>query len=303
MNAKNTIITSRCLDLKNRFIEIKNKIETDSRYTNLKTICEFLPSKNLLIYDTERIYPDASEYKDRTPILFLFSNPHPVSVKTGLFLSEPHSNKFWLRLFQTDEVKLASNSEINLQSLDNWNKLKPKKLKEKLVEKLKDIMLKATYKSRFIIYLHCLYPIPTNQLGDLYRLFNKQTDLWKQIEKDSMTELAQLLKEEAIKHVVVFTNEIFQLITDATVKDVKSWRKTVKNALKDGDAKQLWAHYGSGIAKAKVDMFEGVTFYHALDTHAKDWGKKKGIELNKDKRYFTSVLDKIFENIPSAKQS
>jgi len=290
MNAKNTIITSRCLDLKNRFIEIKNKIETDSKYTNLKTICEFLPSKNLLIYDTERIYPDASEYKDRTPILFLFSNPHPVSVKTGLFLSEPRSKNFWLRLFQSEYLGLP-NVEVDLA---RWNNSTPKVLG--------DMMLEGKYKSDFLIYFHCLYPIPTNQLHDLYSLFGKRTDLWNQIEKDSIKELSDLLREETINHVMVFTSPIFQLLTDMSNESMKNWRKKVINAIENSNAKKLWAQNGSGVAKAKGDMFENVNFYHALDTHAKDWGKKNGMELNKDKRYFTSVLDNIFENIPSAKQ-
>jgi len=277
MNARNNIIVPKNMYLRERFLEIREQIETNAKYQDLSLICEFYPSENRLSYKTERIYPSASNYKGSIPVLFLFSNPHPVSVKTGLFLSESHSRKFWVRLFESEP-------NIGLD-LKKWNNSTPKMLG--------DMMLQGKYESRFIIYFHCLYPIPTNQLADLYGLFGKGTDLWRQIEKDSLKELSLLLENESINHVVVFTSAIYQLLTDASVENVKGWRNTVKIAINNHEAGQLWSQNGQGRAKAKdKELFsENIDFYHALDTHAKNWGKEM------DKRYFASALDKIFENI------
>ncbi len=287
MNENDSIITTRELYLGDRFEGIRDKIENPDnnkkylKYQELGDICKFYPDKNRLEYNTERIYPNASNHRDRIPILFLFSNPHPVSVKTGLFLSEPRSRKFWVRLFESKHLT-PLNTGIDLE---RWNRSTP--------STLGNLMLEGIYNSNFAIYFHCLYPIPTRQLQDLYSLFGKRTELWKQIERNSIAELALLLKKESINHVIIFTSPVFQLLTDAKKESVGGWRRKVIDAIKNGNVKQLWAQNGPGKANAKdkEHFSENANFYHTLDTHVKDWGK------GMDQRYFTLSLDSIFSAI------
>jgi hypothetical protein len=266
-----------------RFTEIKDKIDNDPKYRELRCICKFFPDEKRLEYKTEGIYPNSSDHTDRTPILFLFSNPHPVSVKNGLLLSVKGARTFWTRLFESKELRLPDDK----MNLECWDKTTPKILG--------NLMLEGIYKSPFIIYFHCLYPVPTRQLPDLYSLFGAKTPLWQQIKTDGIKELAQLLKGKSIKHVVIFTGSIFQLITGVDDESIQGWRKNLFNAMDDfqtsKDKENYWSQLSSSKANAKPEISEDASVYHALDTHAKDW--YKGME----KRYFTLALDMIFEKI------
>ncbi len=107
----------------------------------------------------QNIHPNHSEYPERIPILFLFSNPHPDSVRHGSFLSEPHSQAFWERLFESDYFHMPPDGEINLES---WDMQTP--------ELLGQLMLKGEHCSPFLLYFHRLWPLPTKQVADLKKL-------------------------------------------------------------------------------------------------------------------------------------
>jgi hypothetical protein len=123
------IITKRSLELGSSFDDVKNKIETDSKYCGLKKLCKFCPDEKRFEYCTERIYP--SEHPGRFPILFLFSNPHPDSVRGGLFLSEPRSKAFWQRLFNSEYFRMRPGDEINIE---RWDESTPKRLGQLMLE-------------------------------------------------------------------------------------------------------------------------------------------------------------------------
>ena len=282
MSELKPIITPRSLELGDRFDDIKNRIESDSRYAGLKKLCKFYSQENRVEYSTERIYPNHSEHPARIPILFLFSNPHPTSVASGLLLSEPHSRTFWERLFESDYFHMPADAKINLECWDNKSTPEP----------LGQLMLEGKYKSDFLVYFHCLWPIPTNQLADLKRLFPSKSLLWKKINEDSLEELAELVGHEQIKHIVVFTGEVFHLITGVNKADYKGRRDKIKCAaidfLKDGDIEKYWKRLSFCHAKAKFS--NGVDIYLALDTRSKNL-KIEGMK----KRYFTWALDMILK--------
>jgi hypothetical protein len=262
------IITSRRLKLGGAFADIRNKIETDSKYAGLKKLCRFSSEKNELVYCTEKIYPKRSEHTKRIPVLFLFSNPHPDSVACGLFLSEPHSRTFWQRLSEIKKNYLQF--PLGAVNLERWDESIPR---------LREIMLKGDYKSPFLLYFHCLYPIPTRQLRDLKSLLNSKPQLWAVVERSGMEELDRLVKSEQIKHIVVFSKEVFRVITKT---EVKGWGKkdAIHEFLKSGDKEKYWG----------VDS-DGVYIYLSLHTRAKDW------KDDKEQRYFTRFLDLIFTRI------
>ena len=281
------IITSRSLELDDNFDDIVSKIENDSRYAGLKELCEFYSQENRVEYSTERIHPNHSEHPTRIPLLLLFSNPHPDSVASGLFLSERHSQTFWQRLFESDHFRLTC-GEINLECWDD----------KSTPELLGQLMLEGKYESDdFLLYFHCLWPIPTNQVADLKRLFASNPLLWGKINEDGLEELRELIKHEQIKHIVVFTGEIFHLITGVSEADLKGRRDKIKCAVnnfrKDGDIENYWRRLSFCHAKAKFS--NDVDAYLNLDTRSKNVGK--GMK----KRYFTFALDMILKGILETK--
>ena len=279
------IITSRSLELSDNFDDIVSKIENDSRYAGLKELCEFYSQENRVEYSTERIHPNHSEHPTRIPILFLFSNPHPDSVASGLFLSERHSRTFWQRLFESDHFRLTC-GEINLVCWD-----------ERTPELLGQLMLEGKYESKFLLYFHCLWPIPTNQVADLKRLFASNPPLWGKINEDGLEKLRELIKHEQIKHIVVLTGEIFHLITGANKAAYKGRRDLIKCAvndyLADRNIKNYWERLS--FCHAKASFSNDVDVYLGLDTRSKNMGK--GMK----KRYFTFALDMILNGILETK--
>jgi len=286
MSGLKPIITSRSLELGDSFADIRSKMESDLRYTGLKKLCKFYSQENRVEYSTERIYPNHSEHSTRIPILFLFSNPHPDSVASGLLLSEPHSQTFWQRLFESEYFCMTPDEKINLK---RWDESTPRLLGQ--------LMLEGKYESKFLLYFHCLWPIPTNQVADLKRLFASTPQLWGKINEDGLKELAELIGHEQIKHIVVFTGEVFHLITGVNKADYKGRRDKIKYAaidfLKDGDIEKYWKKLSFCHTKAKFS--NDVDVFLSLDTRSKNVGK--GMK----KRYFTWALDMILKGILETK--
>ncbi|MQY56206.1 MAG: hypothetical protein GH152_03115 [Dehalococcoidia bacterium] len=189
-------------------------------------------------------------------------------------------------MFESDYFHMPADAKINLEW---WDKLTPKLLGQSVLE--------GKYKGDFLLYFHCLWPLPTNQVSDLKRLFATKPLLWGKIKEDGLEELGELIKHEQIKYIVVFTGEIFHLITRANKADHKGRRDLIKCAvidfLKDGDIEKYWKRLSFCHAKAKFS--NDVDVYLALDTRSKNVGK--GMK----KRYFTWVLDMILKRILETK--
>ena len=273
------IIVRRSLHLGASFDSVKKKIETDAKYAGLRRLCEFYPDEKRLEYDTERIYPP--ECVERISILFLFSNPHPDSVRRGLFFSEPHSRAFWQRLFESEHFRMRPSDENEIH-IECWDKTTPKRLGKLMVE--------GRYKSGFLLYFHCLYPVPTNQLKDLESLFNSDTELWKAFVRTSQEELVRLINEKDIKHIVAFTVPLFQMMTET---NKPGWRDLVSSAKNDyptGDFPK-----DECVAERHARLFladaNDADVYMGLDTR---W---KNVVARKKERYFTLILDAILKKI------
>ena len=281
MSGLKPIITSRNLELGDNFDDIVNRIRSNERYKDLKRLCRFYPEENRFEYCTEGIYPDHSKYPDRLPILFLFSNPHPKSVESGLFLSESHSRTFWQRLFESCYFSLQDdNIDLTFSSAST-------------TKALGQLMLNGRYDSKFLLYFHCLWPIPTNHVSDLKRLFPIKSLLWRKIKEDSAQELSGLLEAEKIKYIIVFSGPVFHEVTLVSKADYTGRRDKIKGAvddfLKDGDTAKYYGRLC--FYHAKAEFSSNVEVYLSLDTRSTNMGKEMG------KRPFTTVLDMILENI------
>jgi len=96
---------------------IQETITSTEQFSNLAAISSFDPRTKSITFKTEKIHP-LETTPHTTPVLLLFSNPHPLSVASGMFLSEPRSRSFWVRLF--DCAWLQPSEELK-RSIANWD--------------------------------------------------------------------------------------------------------------------------------------------------------------------------------------
>ncbi|MBU1864374.1 MAG: hypothetical protein KKH94_11980, partial [Candidatus Omnitrophica bacterium] len=132
---------------------VKARLCIEPVFVSARKLCSFNDETKEITYLTEEITLKY-EGNDRTKVLLLFKNPHPDSVVAGLFLSEPHSQAFWQRLFEVDYN----------------SKLLPLLNKRDWISSLADTLLTGKYDSPFLYYFRCLYPFPTRQFADLQQL-------------------------------------------------------------------------------------------------------------------------------------
>jgi len=268
--AMRQIVVAKRLRLGSSFRQIESKAKANCRYEALleNKVWRFDPEKNELVYLTERIYPSRTAHPERIPVLFLFSNPHPDSVARGLFLSELYSRAFWQRLLEVNEDYLRF----------PCGAINPSRWADS-INGLVQTLLNGGYESPFLLYFHCLYPIPTRKPEDLKALFGLAPDIWEQIKMSSRRELVRLIRQEQLKHVVVFSVRVFRAITNT---GVRGWatKKAIEEFFQEG---------GEGRCQ-EVDS-NGVRIYLTLHTRAKNWKDDRG------QYYFTRFLNLIFAAI------
>lgn len=120
--------------------KLKSNKKNDAKYKSIGQIITGYDDKSFRItYQTEEIVPQAVD-PERIKVLLLFKNPHPDSVKTGLYLSEKYSKTFWNRLF---EVKF-NEKLIPLLQNDSW------------VKDVANTLTIGNYDCDFLYYFKCL---------------------------------------------------------------------------------------------------------------------------------------------------
>lgn len=293
MTTSKPLVTMKSLELDNDadFDDIKKRIESYPIYAGLKKLCCFHLEEKRIDYLTESIHPNREKKdRDRIPVLFLFSNPHPDSVSRCLFFSEPHSRAFWERLSESDYFK--KDVKLMKKWVKNWDdSTTPKEIAQ--------FMLQGKYENPFLLYFHCLWSIPTKKPEHLKSLFKGNRQLWEEkVNGVGKEELRRLVEDQKIKHIIVFPAPIFYEITRVRALEVKEWQRSVMRAdcfsgNKEKDREKYWATRPYPyVAKAKLpNGVNDVDVYLAFDTHAKNWGKAIGKETGK--RYFMWVIDMI----------
>lgn len=159
---------------------------------------------DFLIYETESIHPKEKK-NGRTPLLLLFGNPAPHSVKERMFFSYERNwkeHRFWKVLSESGIFTL----DEQIDDINERNRLKKNKL------------LEVTYKSPFQIYLDVFYSMPSPATGKwsgvagLKRLFG--VNAFKRISESEKERVESLIKNHIGPKgmVLTFQNDAYERI-------------------------------------------------------------------------------------------
>jgi hypothetical protein len=171
----------------------ERSIQFLDKYLGNPDLIKFNDSDRSVTFSTERLIPTASTNRPR--VMLLFSNPHPLSVHQGMFLS-PNSmgreNLFW-----------STMEDAGWLAIPKGNR-NPKQLA--------DICLKAEYPGHFELIFYCYYAFPTNYPEDISRIFGKE--YFRQvIEPEAIVEFRKTIQETSVESVVTFNKGIFNLVS------------------------------------------------------------------------------------------
>lgn len=178
---------------------------------------------------TESIQPKIKS-PTRPRVMLLFSNPHPESVKIGLFMSEKYSRLFW-------EI-LRCNKQLRITHDFKWDSTEH-------IDDTVSLLLNGNYgdDSSPLLFFECLYPIPSNSPHTLKKLFARDDDFRRHLHDQSLDRIRTILTDNNIKVVLVFKGETFEAIVGKSGISKYS-RQTlycaVKNAQEAGDEQLFW---------------------------------------------------------------
>ncbi len=237
-----------------------------------------------ITFKTEKIHPRRPP-KNTKSVVFLFSNPHPLSVQAGMYLSEPHSQAFWERIFA---CKCMQPSKELTDSISQWS--------NNTIETLSTSLLNPTYSDQITLFFDCLESLPTNQYIDLKKIFAKKEgkELRKQtLQNPGIEHLHNISKKNNITTWVVFSAEAYRNVIG--VKNIAKYApKRIRSAIDqyylEQDTDQFWQSLNDLRSTLVINDLE-ITVYLSLIA------RRKNDKTLDGKRYFTLMLDQIFQDI------
>lgn len=280
----NTIISEQTIILNDQYDFIKTTINQHDDFKNLLKICLFNDEQRRLTFKTEKIHPEGTG-KRYNSVMFLFSNPHPLSVKTGIFLSEPRSRSFWQRLFECKHLTVPDKIK---EAITNWDSKTP--------EILSECLLSCDYSGRPRLFFDCLEALPTNQYGDLKKLFSRKSGqaLRKQaLQNPGFQNLVEVSQQNNIKSWIVFSAEVYRYLVGEinTAKNAPNRIcKAIDDCLENNDTLKFWDSLKDLKRTIQYETCS-ITVYLALIARCKDWKTKNG------EKYFTIMLNQILDDI------
>jgi len=193
----------------NNYDEIKSIIR--DRLKEWSDLYVFDDVHRQIKYKTEG--PLIPDHNSKIPVLILLSNPHPHSVKQGMFLSPNRigkANPFWDTLKETGFF--SYNGKINAAA-----------------------MIKNEYQSPFRFFIAVLFSFPTEDPTHLIDFFGKK-EYEKMIER-SKEEIKKLIADNKIMNVICFgktqydlvkrshfaTNNYISILNDGAIIKDKIW--------------------------------------------------------------------------------
>lgn len=168
------------------------------KYLKYSNVISFDDVNKKVTFTSERLIPP--KRSKRPFVMLLFSNPHPDSIKQGMFLSPSRKNRenpFWPTMrdagwFSTPEAK--NNPEY-----------------------LRNMFLRVTYSGPFELCFYCYYAFPTRLPDDIRRVFGKS--FFRQIiETEARDEFRSDLNKMDVKAVVTFNKGIFNLVSEGRIE-------------------------------------------------------------------------------------
>ena len=278
------IIQKQTIELSDQFENIRKTIQTEDVFSNLSTICTFNEHKKSITFKTEKIHPPKPP-KNTKPVVFLFSNPHPLSVQAGMYLSEPYSQAFWKRIFA---CKCMQPSKKLKDSIAQWS--------NNTINTLSTSLLNPTYSDQITLFFDCLESLPTDQYKDLKKIFprRKGRELRKQtLQNPGIEHLYSISHKNNITTWVVFSAEAYRNVIG--VNNIAKYApKRIRSAIDqyalEQDTDQFWQSLNDLKSTLVINDIE-ITVYLSLIA------RRKNDKTPDGKRYFTLMLDQIFQDI------
>ena len=140
-------------------------------------------------FTTERLIPTRST--NRPHVMLLFSNPHPDSIKQGMFLSastKGQESSFWPTMRDA-----------------GWFELPEPKAGP---EELRDLFLHVKYHSPFELSFYCYYAFPTRYPDHIRKIFGKGF-FNRIIEDEAKSEFRKIVDQTGTEAIVTFNKGIF----------------------------------------------------------------------------------------------
>ncbi len=192
-------------------INFQKSYHLGQEYENIKNratkiVGKYLEDPNLISFDdvekrvtftSERLVP--VNRSKRPPVMLLFSNPHPHSIKQGMFLSANINNRenlFWPTMRNA-----------------GWFSIPEAKRNP---EDLRDMFLQVKYPGPFELYFYCYYVFPTLYPDHIARIFGKMF-FSAIIEPQANAEFRKTVQELTFEAIVVFNKGIFNLVSDEKI--------------------------------------------------------------------------------------
>jgi hypothetical protein len=163
------------------------------KYLVYQDLITFNDSDRSVTFSTERLIPAASTNRPR--IMLLFSNPHPLSVRQGMFLSSSSTgreNLFWSTMEDAGWLPIPKGDRNPRQ--------------------LADICLKANYEGPFEFIFYCYYAFPTDYPEHIKKIFGEEF-FREVIEPEAIDEIRKTIQETSVEAVVTFNKGIFNLVS------------------------------------------------------------------------------------------
>jgi len=168
------------------------------KYQEYPDLIMFNDSDRIVTFSTERLIPTISTNRPR--VMLLFSNPHPLSLCQGMFLSpntKGRENLFWPMLEDAGWLPIPKG---------NRNP-----------EQLADICLKAGYPGPFEFIFYCYYAFPTDYPEHIRKIFGRKFFM-EVIEPEAIYEFKKTIQETSVDAVVTFNKGIFSLVSESIIK-------------------------------------------------------------------------------------
>jgi hypothetical protein len=209
----------RIYPLNEAYISIKEqaKIFLD-KYQKYPDLITFNDLDRNVTFSTERLIPTVSTNRPR--VTLLFSNPHPLSVHKGMFLSpssKGRENLFWTTMEGAGWLPIPKGNRCPKQ--------------------LVDICLKAEYPGPFEFIFYCYYAFPTDYPEHICKIFGKEF-FTQVIEPEASDEFKKIIRETSVEAVVTFNKGIFNLVSkDKIVRYIKRLinGELIRSQIKDID--------------------------------------------------------------------
>jgi hypothetical protein len=164
------------------------------KYLRYPDLIKFNDSERNVTFTSEKLIPTTS--KNRPRVMLLFSNPHPLSVHQGMFLSRNsigQVNLFWPTMEAAGWLPIPKGTSND-----------PKQLA--------DICLNLNYEGPFEFIFYCYYAFPTDYPEHIRRIFGKEF-FSRVIEPEAIDEFRKIIQETCVEAVVTFNKGIFNLVS------------------------------------------------------------------------------------------